>query len=426
VPVHIRLGLTVMLLGSLAARLQAQAPQDSVLQRLEQAEEAIERLQNALAEQAQSKIQSRLQNPVEISGLILINGFYDGAKFNNADVPQWVAAAQDTSGVPNSRLGGLLRQTRIGITVRPGTVLGAQLSADLQLDFYGGEPEEAYDRLVTPPRIRTANVRLAWPQVSLLVGQEKPIISPQLPVSFAASGYPEFAGAGNLWAWIPQARLTYETGSRARVGIQGAVLDQIQETDAILAPSPQPDIGERSGRPSVEGRLYLTWGTADDANVIGVGAHRGWLATAGAGTIASEALTADLHIVMGVISLTAEAFNGKALGGLGDGGVGQDIGPQGRAVSTMGGWGQLNFRPSFAWELGGGYGRDDPDDGDLQAAGGATPAGARLRNVVYEGHVHWRPGGGLLLGVALRRFETTFAAGTKSASHVNVFAGVFF
>jgi hypothetical protein len=415
----------VVLCGAIVARLHAQAPQDSVLQRLEKAEEAIEQLQRQLAEQAQSKVQSRLQNLVEISGLILFDGFYDDAKVNNADVPQWVAAAQDTS-LPNRRVGGVLRQTRIGVTVRPGRVLGADLSGDLQLDFFGGSGEDAYDRLLSPPRIRTANVRLAWPHLSLLVGQEKPLVSPQIPVSFAASGYPEFGGAGNLWAWIPQARLTFETGNGVRFGIQGAALDPIQESDANLAASPQVDIGERSGRPAFEGRLYAAWGTEENPSVVGVGAHRDWLATTRTGTVASQAVTADFHVVMGPVSLAGEAFSGQALGGLGDGGIGQDIGPQGQVVRTKGGWVQVNVRPGFVWEFGAGYGRDDPDDADLRTAAGGLPAGARLRNVTYEGHVHLRPGGGLLLGSEFRRFQTTFPPGTLSANHVNLFAGVFF
>jgi len=426
VPTPTRLGLVVVLCGLAVAPLHAQAAQDSVLQRLEKAEEAIEQLQRQLAEQAQSKVQSRLQNPVEISGLILFDAFYDGARFNNADVPQWVAAVQDASGIPNSRVGGALRQTRIGVTVRPGKVLGADLSGDLQLDFFGGDGQDAYARLLSPPRIRTANVRLAWPRLSLLVGQEKPLISPQIPVSFAASGYPEFGGAGNLWAWIPQARLTFETQSGVRLGLQGAALDPIQETEANFAPSPQADIGERSGRPAVEGRLYVAWGADENQSVVGVGGHRDWLARTGTGTAASQALTADFHIVMGPVSLSGEAFSGQALGGLGDGGIGQDFGPQGQVIHTKGGWVQLNVRPGFAWEFGAGYGRDDPEDADFRTAGGGLPAGARLRNVVYEGHVHWRPGGGLLLGGEFRRFQTTFPPGTLSANHVNLFAGVFF
>ena len=420
------LGLAVLAGAAAVTPLRAQSPQDSLEQRLEKAEAAIQRLQHEIEAQAQAKVQSRLQNPVEISGLILVNGFYNGARFNNDDVPQWVAGVQDTSGLPNSRIGGLLRQTRLGITVRPGHVIGADLTADLQLDFFGGEPADANDRVFTPPRIRTADLRLDWPHLGVMVGQDKPLVSPQLPVSFAASGYPEFAGSGNLWAWIPQARVTVEAGSGVRVGLQAAALDPLQETDANLSGSAPTDIGEKSGRPAVEGRLYVAWGGEDDESTIGFGAHRAWLATTGSGTLASQALTADFRVVVGPVSLTGEAFTGQALGGLGDGGIGQDIGPQGQPIRTRGGWAQLDIRPTFAWEFGGGYGRDAPTGTDLLTASGAVAAGARLRNVTFEGHLHWRPGGGLLLGAEFRRFQTEFAPGTLSANQVNGFVGVFF
>jgi len=433
VKLHTRLGLVVTLcaaatvpLYAQAQRDTAQARQDSLEERLEKAEEAIQRLQHEVESQAQSSVQSRLQNRVEISGLILVNGFYDGARFNNSDVPEWVAAVQDTSGRPNSQIGGVLRQTRLGITVRPGKVLGGDVSADLQLDFFGAEGGDANARLLSPPRIRTANVRVDWPHIGVLFGQEKALVAQQSPVSFAAVGYPEFAGAGNLWNWIPQARVTAEAGTSLRVGLQAAALDPLWDPGASYAPS-DADLGERSGRPAVEGRAYLDWGSDENESTIGFGAHRGWIATAGTGTIASQALTADFHVVFaGVVTLAGSAFTGQVLNMLGDGGISQDIGPQGQSVRTRGGWAQLDVRPVFAWEFGGGYGRDAPTPGDLQQAGGTYPAGARLRNVVYEGHVHWRPGGGLLIGAEFRRFETEFPAGVLKANHVNGFVGLFF
>ncbi|HXY18978.1 MAG TPA: hypothetical protein VEH83_03175 [Gemmatimonadales bacterium] len=424
---HTRLGLVLMLCAAATVPLYAQSQQDSLEDRLEKAEEAIQRLQREIETEAQAKVQSRLQNRVEISGLVLVNGFYDGAAFNNADVPEWVAAAQDTTGRPNSRIGGALRQTRLGITVRPGRVLGGDLSADLQMDFFGSEDGvDATDRLVSPPRIRTANVRIDWPHLGLLVGQEKALVAPQSPVSFAAVGYPEFSGSGNLWYWIPQARLTAEAGTSFRVGIQAAALDPLWEPEAAY-PSSAPDLGERSGRPAVEGRLYLDWGNDEKESTIGFGAHRGWIATAGTGTIASQALTADFRIVFGgIVTLSGSAFTGQVLNGLGDGGIAQDLGPLGQPVRTRGGWAQLDIRPTFAWEFGGGYGRDAPTDRDLLQSDGTYPAGARLRNVSYEGHLHWRPGGGLLLGAEFRRFETEFAAGVLKANQINGFMGLFF
>ena len=425
--VHMRLGLVLTLCAAATVPLYAQSQQDSLEERLEKAEEAIQRLQHELEAQAQSSVQSRLQNRVEISGLILVNGFYDGARFNNTDVPQWVAAAQDTTGQPNSQIGGVLRQTRLGIAVRPGKVLGGDLSGDLEMDFFGASGGvDANARLFSPPRIRTANVRLDWPHFGVLVGQEKALVSQQSPVSFAAVGYPDFAGAGNLWAWIPQARVTAETGGRLRVGVQAAALDPLWDPGAAYSAS-ATDLGERSGRPAVEGRAYLDWGSDERESTIGFGAHRGWIATPGAGTIASQALTADVHVVFaGVVTVAGEAFTGQVLNMLGDGGISQDLGPLGQPVRSRGGWAQLDVRPVFAWEFGGGYGRDDPTDGDLAQAGGTLPTGVRLRNVVYEGHLHWRPGGGLLIGAEFRRFETEFPAGVLKANHVNGFMGLFF
>jgi hypothetical protein len=412
---------------TLAQQVRAQqARLDSLAERADSLADAVQRLERALAEQAQAKVGSRLKNKVEISGMILLNAFYNGAKMFSTDAPGWVSRLQDTSGVPNASLGGVMRQTRLGITLSGVQALGGDLGADLQLDFFGSSPQYAEDRFFTPPRIRTANVRLDWPHFGLLVGQEKPLVSPQNPVTFAQVGFPGFWAAGNLWLWTPQARATVEFGTDVRVGLQAAALDPVQATDE---PYPTPiavDAGEKSGRPAVEGRLYLDWGNDEGESQIGVGVHRAWIATTTSATLASQAVTADFTIVLGAFTLAGEAFSGQALAGLGDGGIDQNVGPQAQPIRTKGGWGQLNIRLDSGWEFGGGFGIDKPDSLDFLRADGSTPPGARLKNMVYQGHVHWRPGGGLLLGAELWRFSTTYPQGTISANHVNVMAGMAF
>ncbi len=413
----------LLLAGLCTARMaaaQQPPPPDSLAERVQRLEETVERLQHQLEEQAQAKVQSRLRNRVELSGLVLINWFYNGARFNNADVPQFVANPQDTTGLPNSHVGGTVRQTRLGIAVSGARAIGGDLSADLQMDFFGGQVASAGGRTRPLFRVRTAAVKVDWPHLGLLVGQESPLVAPLSPVSFAATGTPGFAGSGNLWLWIPQARLTFETGSRVRFGLQAAAL-------APMQPSPQPafdtqaDSAEKSGRPTLEGRAYVGWGSEDTESQLGLGIHRGWIATTGDTLLSSEAYTADLRLAVGPrVSILGEAFfNGQALSGLGGGGIGQNQGAGDAPVRTRGGWVQLNVRPNFAWELGGGYGFDDPNDADLAAA-------ARFKNVSYEGHLNWRPGGGLLLGLEFRRIETTYQPGVISANHINWFAGVAF
>ena len=404
-----------------------QARLDSLAERADSLADAMQRLQQQQAEQEQSKVGSRLRNKIEISGMVLINGFYNGARMNAADVPGWVSRSQDTTGLPNASLGGSMRQTRLGITVSGVRAAGGDLSADLQMDFFSGFPVTGDDRFYTPPRIRTANVRLDWPHFGLLIGQEAPLVAQQNPVTFAQIGWPGFWGAGNLWEWTPQARATFETGTSLRLGFQAAALDPVQVKDESWPSPVAADAGEKSGRPAVEGRVYLDWGDGDNESVVGFGGHRAWLATAGASTLSSQAVTADFRIaILRTVTLAGEAFSGQALAGLGDGGIDQNFGPQGQPVRTKGGWAQLNVQFASGWEAGGGFGMDDPDDTDLLQADGTLPAGARLKNVAYQGHLHWKPGGGLLLGAELWRFQTTYPQGAISANHVNVFAGVAF
>ena len=127
-----------------------------------------------------------------------------------------------------------------------------------------------------------------------------------------------------------------------------------------------------------------------------------------------------LQLPLGRIAeLRGEAFTGKALAGLGGGGIGQNLGRNGVPVRTRGGWGQLLLRPTPAWELGASFGIDDPKDGDLDTAT------MRLKNQTVGGHIHWRPAP-LIVGLEYRYITTTYAPGKATAGHVNLALGAEF
>ncbi len=415
------------LAAAAAAPLAAQEPADSLAERVRRAEEAIALLRAQLAEQAQSKVQSRQRNTVEISGLVLMNAFYNSGKTNNSDVPLHAdtLTSSDRTGVPQGNVGATLRQTRVGVTVSGARALGAALSGDLQMDFFGGQEPSVGGRTFPLIRIRTASLRLDWTRLTLLVGQEKPLIAQQVPVSYASAGVPLFARAGNLWLWLPQVRLTAHGTGALRPGAEVAALAPMQ----YKPQGPfftQPDSAERSRRPGLEGRVFLKWGEEDLESEVGVGGHLGWIATTGDSLLVSRALTADFRVALGRnVSVAGSAFTGQALAGVGGGGIGQDLGNDGSPLKTVGGWVQLDVRPSFAWEFGGGAGIDDPKDEQLETGTAGVYAG-RLRNLVKAAHLMWRPGGGLLLGAEVRRLETTYTAGVLGVTHVNVYAGLFF
>ena len=328
---------------------------------------------------------------------------------------------EQTNSEAAANLAAQVRQSRLGFTISGPRALGADVSADLQIDFYGGQQPSSGGRTFPLPRIRTAFVKLDWRHIGLLVGQESQLISPLNPVSFAAIGIPGFTNAGNLWFWVPQVRLTWETGANPRFGLQAAALAPMLGS-AQTAFTTTADSAERSKRPMIQGRAYLGWGTGETESQIGVGIHRGWINTPSNTLLTSEAYSADLRLAVGEhILLLGEAFfNGQALAGLGGGGIGQQFGVGGVPVKTKGGWAQLNLRPNFSWEFGGGAGLDDPDETQL------PPATGRGRNLVYEGHIHYRPGGGLIIGAEFRRIETSYSSGAQSTNHINGFAGLAF
>ena len=259
--------------------------------------------------------------------------------------------------------------------------------------------------------------------MALLVGQESPPIAGVSPSSLASIGFPDFAGAGNLWLWIPQVRLSADlapSSAGLRIGAEVAALAPTSgEPQGTFIT--QPDMAERSGRPFFQGRVRGRWGQGDLLGELSVGGHYGWILDTSGNRVPSKALALSVWTPLGSrLDFRAEAFTGQALAGLGGGGIGQNMVLDGVPVQAVGGWAQLNLRPSESWEIGGGAGIDDPDDDDL-----GDPS--RLRNVAVEGHLTWRrlPA---VVGIEVRHLRTRYRAPVDdlSATHVNLGMGFEF
>ncbi|MBM3908341.1 MAG: hypothetical protein FJ363_09755 [Gemmatimonadetes bacterium] len=236
----------------------------------------------------------------------------------------------------------------------------------------------------------------------------------------ASVGIPGFTAAGNLWLWLPQARLTLESAGKLRVGASGAVLAPMSGDAAGLFDT-DVDLAERTKRPFVEGRAHIAWGRDEMAGSIGASAHGGWLARPNS-TNQREAFAfaADALIpITSHLELRGEWYRGDGMRALGGGAIGQLLGTDGEPVHSMGYWGQLNVNLTPRVTLGAGYGNDDPDDDFVGARG-------RLRNVVSEVHLHLRPAGPLVLGFEYRQMRTTYASGPLSNDHLNIAVGFVF
>jgi hypothetical protein len=405
----------------LATPLTAQQPPDTALAaRLERAERQIELLRQQLAALAASRVEPRSGNRVELSGRVLVNAFFNNAKVNNSDVPA-VVLPPDPPNFPASAAGATVRQSQVALTAVVPDLAGGSFAGELDVDFFGGQQPSPGGRTFPLVRIRRVRAEITWPHAWVMFGQEAPPIAEINPSSLSQIGTPSFANSGNLWLWIPQVRLGAETGGAVRVGLEASALAPTA-AEPQTAFTTQPDRAERSRRPAAEGRLRVRWDAGQTAGELSVGGHLGWLALSVDSLVATRAAAASLVLTATrYFELRAEGFMGRVLAGLGGGGIGQNFGAGSVPVRSKGGWAQLNFKPIPQFELGGGYGFDNPDDADLNLVL------ARLKNVAWEGHVHWRPRP-LAFGAEFRRIETTYATPFDRlwVNHVNVAAGFEF
>ena len=351
-----------------------------------------------------------------------MNAFHTSDKTNNSDVPQFAVPADPADNPASSASGATVRQSRVTVVALVPDFARGALRGELDVDFYGGQQPSTGGRTFPLLRIRRAFAELIWNRVTVLVGQESPPIAMVSPSSLAAIGFPEFAGSGNLWLWLPQVRLS---GDLAPVGALrlGAEVAALAPTsgEAQGAFLTQPDAAERSGRPFLQGRVRARWGAPEEPGELSVGGHYGWIVGTAGTRMPSKAAAVSLWTpVSRWLEVRVEAFTGQALAGLGGGGIGQNMVRDGAPVRTTGGWIQLSLRPSTAWEIGGGFGMDDPNDEDL------IPA-SRLRNRSVEGHLLWRRAP-LVIGATVRDIRTRYAdpVGSRSATQANLAVGFEF
>jgi hypothetical protein len=418
---------------------------DSLAARLARAEAAIAILRQQISDEAESAVQTRSRFHVELSAQVLTNSFITTGRVNNTDVPQTalVPVAPGTAPPTNSAFGVTLRQTRLGAATSIDDVAGGTFAGDIDIDFFGGVQTSSGDRRLFPElRMRTARARLIWPRTELMFGSDTPLISDLNPLSLASVGTPDFSGAGNLWNWLGQVRLTQSIGSlgagahRVSWAIQGAIMTPYAAQLATGEPD-LVDAGERSTRPAFEARLRTRWGASDVRGVetvqealigarpggeIGIGIHQGWVTTAADVLTQSHAVSVDARLVLiPRVELRGEAYAGQVLRGLGGGGVAQNFGAPPAGSSALGpplrdaaGWAQINGQPVQSLITGVGCGVDvtNPDDN-----------APRRQNTVCAVHADWRPTQPLLFGIEYRQIGTRYSSGTFGARHVNFIFG---
>ena len=404
----------------------------------EQLEEDVHLLEAKVNEHYQTKVESASKYRVRLSGIALLNMFSNRGTVDNMDVPGLAISRNAIS--TNGSFGATVRQTMLGLEVFGPSLAGARTRGAVQMDFFGGIPDQPNGAALGVMRVRTATFEMNWSNTSVIAGLDAPFISPLSPSSIATLAEPAFSYSGNLWTWIPQIRIEHRlpVSDTSSVRLQAGILDPLSGEPPYYGNYRYPHAGEKSGQPAYAARFAWTSRAAGNPLAIGVGGFYSRQNWGMSRDIDSWATTLDWNIPLAsTVSLSGEFYRGRAAGGLG-GGIGRSVVYSGSlfdpatrvlGLNSVGGWGQLQYRPTQNLEFNGAFGQDNPFAEDLrrfypsQSYYDAELARNRtsLTNVIYH------PKSNLVLSLEYRRLWTYDIDGaSRKANHVNLGIGVLF
>jgi len=394
-------------------------------------------LNDKVVEQSQTKVESGSKYRVRLSGIVLLNTAITRGAVDNLDFPQMAtpAATPGTSGA----FSGSLRQSQIGIEAFGPDIAGARTSANVKFDFAGGFPDIPNGSALGIVRLRTGTIRLDWENTSLVAGQDALFISPLTPTSLASLAVPALSYSGNLWTWTPQIRVEHRIhlSSDSSLLLEAGILDSLTG-DIPTQQYRSPTVGEQSGQPAYASRIAWTGKVFGKDLTLGSGGYYGRQNWGFGRNVDGWAATFDATLPLGsLFDLSAEAYRGRAVGGL-SGGIGQSIvlsGPIANAdtiihgLDSVGGWLQLKIKPKTNFEVNVAYGLDNPFASELRAfpASGAFYGSLLSRNLSPFANFIYRVRSDVLVSVEYRRLQTyTLDSNANSANQITLSVGYLF
>jgi hypothetical protein len=417
-----------------ASQLQSTAPASEVTTPVpdEVAErQAMQAAQIATLDQA--KVGSDSRFPVRISGLILLNGFVNAG---GVDLP-----ATPTSALGGSGSTGLsLRQTVLGIDARGPHLAGASSRADLRVDFFGAPAASSSAGYAVSGgllRFRTAHAVLDWKRTEAFFSLDRPLLSPWTPNSLTAIAQPALAWSGNLWNWLPQVGVSHTIGTQTRFRMQAAAMDvpDAPSTPAAAANNPATQ-AELSHWPGVETRISVLGSQDSSGPELGVGGYFSAHRTSYGRSYDAWAATIDARIPLPAhMQLTANAYRGAALGGLGGGAYKDYVlhmvnGVTAvEALDTVGGWAQFTYQATSRLQLNTAFGLDEVFASPLRSytqSGGTASVpsyGDLARNRTFFTNAIYSPSSYLMFSFEYRHISTAPVSALPWSANIYGLAG---
>jgi hypothetical protein len=282
-----------------------------------------------------------------------------------------------------------VRQSRLRTVLglpSDGLLGGAKLKGLVELDFMGGAV--GGDASLPLVRFRHGWVAATWKDLGnleLLVGQSWGLFTgPYFATSIGHLAVPRFGGAGFLFLRAPQVRLSGDLGGDFGVRWAAAAVTNMDKATGPANPvANAPGVGERSGVPSVEGRVAAVYrpGKKNMAEV-GLSGHYGQdryvlTATGANKTLVSSGAAVDAKLDLPMVTLVGGAFTGEnldvwnALVGVNVTGTGAAV-TEVKGIKTKGYWAQAQVTPVAGLTLLAGGGMELPKLADLTGMAATT------------------------------------------------------
>lgn len=347
---------------------------------VEHLQEQVEVQAQQIKDQAQTKIASSQRFSMALTGMFLFDSYLYTGQTASSLIPD---SSLYTMG--GSTAGATLRQSIIGFNFGgPQLPGGGSMHGSLSMDFYA-QTQNEQTGINDILRIRRGVVSFDWKNRSVIVGQDKSLISPLQPTSFAWVGVPPLSGAGNLWLWRPQVR--YEeripVSSSTQATLQAAALetDEYYSTQYLPAGEYAP-----SNRPAFQARIELQHHWSDETwFAVGVGAHASETHLLGH-SIPSRVVSMDaLYKPFRKLELTGTLFYGENFANLGGEPPGVTVETNGAVIPVhgAGGWVQVALPVTSRLTFDVYAGRQGNDGNDLNQY-------EIFRTLTYAGNILYR------------------------------------
>lgn len=372
--------------------------------------ERVEVLEQRTADHEQSKLETEHRLPVQLSGMMLFNAFVNGKNAAGVGAPLVAGLSPDVS--PTS--GGTFRQSIIGLKFQGPKLFGnSEVTGSVSFDLFAGSGVPLNQAL----RLRVATLDWSFPNTTISVAHDKPIIAPREPVSLALVGVSPLTAAGNLWFWQPQVRVEQRValGEFSGLRLQAGVI-QTNEAAATVPADVSPSLA--ATRPGFESRLewWKSWGANDGRRLeLAPGFHVSETHVNGV-TVPSRIYSMDWLIrPWSRVDLTGSWFyggNSRILGGLSPGLV---FNNGTRAVLGNAEWAQLAVRLTQRATLHFYGGEASNHASDVRTAG------SLLSNRVFAGNLIYKFGTNVLAGVEVYQARTEYLrSGTRLVNHYDL------